>query len=65
MFQHADKEVRIVFYFSMITRRFAVMVVATSSRVDRACDTEAVDSGSIPGRVKSKTIKIDIYNFPA
>ena len=29
-----------------------------SDRVDRASATEAVDSGSIPGRVKPKTIKI-------
>ena len=28
-------------------------------------DTEAVDSSSIPDRVKPKVIKIDIYNFPA
>ena len=36
-----------------------------SSRVDRACATEAVESGSIPGRVKPKTIKIGIHSFPA
>ena len=36
-----------------------------SGRVDRASATEAVDSGSIPGRIKSKTIKIGIYSFPA
>ena len=29
-----------------------------SGRVDRASATEAVDTGSIPGRVKPKTIKI-------
>ena len=34
-----------------------------SGRVDRACATEAVDSGSIPGRVKPKTIKIGIHSF--
>ena len=33
--------------------------------MDRAADTEMVDAGSIPGRVKSKTIKIDIHSFPA
>ena len=35
-----------------------------SGRVDRASATEAVDSGLIPGRVKSKTIKIGIHSFP-
>ena len=33
--------------------------------MDRASATEAVDSGSIPGRVKPNTMKIDIYSFPA
>ena len=36
-----------------------------SGRVDRASAIEAVDSGSIPGRVKPKTIKIGIHSFPA
>ena len=36
-----------------------------SGRVDRASATEVVDSGSIPGRVKPKTIKIGIHSFPA
>ena len=36
-----------------------------SGRVDRASATKAVDSGSIPGRVKPKTIKIGIHSFPA
>ena len=36
-----------------------------SGRVDRASATEAVDTGSIPGRVKPKTIKIGIHSFPA
>ena len=36
-----------------------------SGRVDRASATEAVDSGSIPGRVIPKTIKIGIHSFPA
>ena len=36
-----------------------------SGRVDRASATEMVDTGSIPGRVKSKTIKIGIHSFPA
>ena len=36
-----------------------------SGRVDRASATEAVNTGSIPGRVKPKTIKIGIHSFPA
>ena len=36
-----------------------------SGRVDRASATEAVDSGSAPGLVKPKTIKIGIHSFPA
>ena len=36
-----------------------------TGRVDRASATEAVDSGSIRGRVKPKTIKIGIHSFPA
>ena len=36
-----------------------------SGRVDKASATEVVDTGSIPGRVKPKTIKIGIYSFPA
>ena len=36
-----------------------------SGRVNRASATEAVDSGSIPGGVKPKTIKIGIHSFPA
>ena len=36
-----------------------------SGRVDRASASEAVDLGSIPGRVKPKTIKIGIHSFPA
>ena len=34
-----------------------------SGRVDRASATEAVDSGSIPGRVKPKTVTIGIHSF--
>ena len=34
-------------------------------QVDRASATETVDSGSIPGRVKPKTIKIGIHSFLA
>ena len=36
-----------------------------SGRVDRASATEAVDTGSIPGRVKPKTTKIGIHSFRA
>ena len=36
-----------------------------SGRVDRASATETVDSDSIPGRVKPKTIKIGMHSFPA
>ena len=36
-----------------------------SGWVDRMSAIEAIDSGSIPGRVKPKTIKIDSHNFPA
>ena len=35
-----------------------------SGRVDRASVTEAVDLGSIPGRVKPKTKKKLIHSFP-
>ena len=36
-----------------------------SGWVDRASATETVHLGSIPGRVKPKTIKNSIYSFPA
>ena len=36
-----------------------------SGRVDRASVPETADSGSIPSRIKPKTIKIDIHSFPA
>ena len=36
-----------------------------SDRVDRGSATEAVDSGSITGGVKPKTLKIGIHSFPA
>ena len=35
------------------------------NRTDEASAAETVEMGSITGRVKSKTIKIDIYSFPA
>ena len=36
-----------------------------SGRVDRASAAETINSGSICGRVKAKTIKIGIHSFPA
>ena len=35
-----------------------------SGRMDGASATAALDSGSVLGRVKPKTIKIDIHSFP-
>ena len=43
---------------------FYLRLEPISGRVDRASATEAVDTGSIPGRVKPKTIKIGIHSFP-
>ena len=45
--------------------RLRTFPLEASSRVDRASATEAVDPGSISGRVKSKTMKIGIHSFPA
>ena len=42
-----------------------IILKPISGRVDRASATETVDLGSIPGRVKPKTIKIGIHSFPA
>ena len=36
-----------------------------SGPVDRTFATEKVGPGSVSGRVKPKTIKIDIHSFPA
>ena len=36
-----------------------------SGRVDKASTTETIGAGLILGRVKSKTIKINVYSFPA
>ena len=36
-----------------------------SSQIDGASATKAVDSGTIPGLVKPKAIKIDVHSFPA
>ena len=40
-------------------------IEAISGRVDRVSATDTVDSGSIPGRVKPKTIKISNHSFRA
>ena len=37
--------------------------VPISGPADRASATETIDSGSIPGRAKPKTIKTGIYSF--
>ena len=36
-----------------------------SGRMDNASATEMVHLALIPGRVKPKTIKIDVHSFPA
>ena len=51
---------------SSINSIFAVYIKELiRGRVDRASATDVVDTGSIPGRVKPKTIKIGIHSFPA
>ena len=42
-----------------------VTILCISGRMDKESATETVDSGSIPDRVKLKTIKIVIHRFPA
>ena len=42
-----------------------LLLLRIGVRLDRASATDAVDSGSNPGRVKPKTIKIGIHSFPA
>ena len=37
----------------------------TSGRVDKEYATETVNSGSIPSRVKPKTLKIGIHSYPS
>ena len=49
----------------LFTCRYLESNPPISGRVDRAFATEAVDTGTIPGRVKPKTIKIGIHSFPA
>ena len=39
--------------------------IPISGRIDRASATETGNSGTITGRVKTKTIKIGIHSFPA
>ena len=51
--------------WTMICRISNLLIQPISGRVDGASATEAVDSGSIPGRVKPKTLKIGIHGFPA
>ena len=41
------------------------VVIPISGRVDRVFGTKMVDSGSIPGGVKPKTLKIGIPSFSA
>ena len=41
------------------------LLLPISGRVDRASATKSVDPGSIPGRVKPKTIKNGIHSFSA
>ena len=36
-----------------------------SGRMEKASATETVDSGSIPGWVKTKAVKVGIRSFPA
>ena len=43
----------------------ARLPMETNNRMDRVCHTETVDSGSIPGWVESKTIKLVFIAFPA
>ena len=51
-------------YMSNFKKKKDLCCVQDSGRVDRVSGTETVDSGSIPGRVKPKTIKIGIHSFP-
>ena len=61
----------ILYAFQMTNRtiRQAVVVQVSfkpiSGRMDRASATETDNLGSIPGRVKPKTIKLGIHSFPA
>ena len=52
------------FYSTTETPRAGSNIQPITGRVDRALATETVDLSSIPGWIKSKTIKIDIQSFP-
>ena len=47
------------------TETIITFILLISGRVDKASPPETVYSGSFPGRVKPKTIKIGIQRFPA
>ena len=51
--------------FHTLKLKYTSILLSLRGRVDRASATEAVDSGSIPSRVKPKTIKIGIHSFSA
>ena len=52
-------------WYIQCTFKWSSSLDLISGRVDRASATETVDLGSIPGRVKPRTIKIGIHSFPA
>ena len=49
----------------LVLQKECMECLPISGRVDRESATEAVDLGSIPGRVKPKTLKVSIHIFPA
>ena len=49
----------------LITRVLSFNGLPISGQVDRTSATETVHLGSIPGRVKPKTIKLGIHSFLA
>ena len=55
----------LVFTIQIAYLMIPIKLKPIGGRVDRASATDTVDSGSIPGRVKPKTIKIGIHSFPA
>ena len=60
-FLYKTKHVRLKLIFHIFEAACNLFI---SGRVDRASATETVDSGSILGRVKPKTVKIGIHSFP-
>ena len=42
-----------------------ILIDTASGRMNRTSATKTADLGSIPGRVKPKTIKMGIHSFPA